>query len=147
MGGFGIWIDGNLKICKFKNGLKGVIKNEGLRIKTWHMHKGIGTQRQYLAYLTTRDEKEFYSAHRASLSIGAPSFRPQAYGEDLAGTQCAMRTCLTLHVPTLNLWQTAYGQGRVPHHAHTPRTRRAPRYVHGLAGRPQGVRVPDSGKH
>ena len=103
MGGFGIGIDGNLKICKFENGLKGVIKNEELRIKTWHVHKGIGSKRQYLTYLTTRDDKEFCSAHRASLSPGAP------------------------------------------HHAHTPRTRRAPRYVHGLAGPPQGVR--DRGKH
>ena len=42
MGGFGIRIDGNLKICKFENRLKGVIKNKGLRIKTWHVHKGIG---------------------------------------------------------------------------------------------------------
>ena len=60
--------------------------------------------------------------------------RPWAYG-DPAGTQCAMRTCLTLHVPTntvnpFSLYQTARGRGR-------PRPRRCPWTYRDPAGRPR----------
>ena len=54
-----------------------------------------------ILYLTTRDDKEFYFSPQGFVVARSTPFRPRAYG-DPAGTQYAIRTCLTLHVSISN---------------------------------------------